>query len=48
MKCPHQDRALPFDTSLLLTKNHSEIIIFAKITNFTRNFVKKSFLLGDF
>ena len=38
---------LPSDTKLLLTKNYSEIIIFEKITNFTRNFPKKSFFPGD-
>ena len=34
---------LPSDTKLLLTKNYSKTIIFAKITNFTRNSLKKSF-----
>ena len=39
---------LPFDTKLLLTKNYSEIIIFGKITNLTRNSLKKSLFPGDF
>ena len=30
------------DTRVLLTKNYSEIILFVKITNFTRNSLKKS------
>ena len=38
---------IPSDTKLLLTKNYSEIIIFAKITNFTRNSLKKSFFPGN-
>ena len=38
---------LPSDTKLLLTKNYSEIIIFVKITNFTRNSLKKSLFPGD-
>ena len=41
-------RSLPSDTKLLLTKNYSEIIIFGKITNLTRNFSKISFIPGDF
>ena len=39
---------VPSDTKLLLTKNYFEIIISRKITNFTRNFWKKSFFPGDF
>ena len=39
---------LPSDTKLLLTKNYSEIIIFVKITNFTRYSLKKSLFPGDF
>ena len=39
---------MPSDTKLLLTKNYSEIVIFKKITNFMRNFWKKSFFPGDF
>ena len=38
--------ALPSDTKLLLTKNYSEIIIFGKITNLTRNSLKMSFFPG--
>ena len=40
-----QNYPLPSDTKLLLTKNYSEIIIFVKITNFTRNFLKESLFL---
>ena len=40
--------SVPSDTKLLLTKNYSEIIIFGKITNLTRNSLKKSFFPGDF
>ena len=36
------------DTKLLLTKNYSEIIIFGKITNLTRNSLKMSFFPGHF
>ena len=36
----------PSDTKLLLTKNYSEIIIFGKITNLTRNSLKMSFFPG--
>ena len=43
-----QDRQLPSDTKLLLTKNYSEIIIFGKITNLTRNSLKMSFFPGHF
>ena len=39
---------LPSDTKLLLTKNYSEIIIFGKITNLTRNSLKMSFFPGHF
>ena len=39
---------IPSDTKLLLTKNYSEIIIFAKITNLTRNSLKMSFFPGHF
>ena len=39
---------VPSDTKLLLTKNYSEIIIFGKITNLTRNSLKMSFFPGDF
>ena len=38
---------LPSGTNLLLTKNFSEIILFVKITNFTRNSLKKSFFPGN-
>ena len=38
---------LPSDTKLLLTKNYSEIFIFAGITNFMRNSLKKSFFPGN-
>ena len=39
---------LPSDTKLLLTKDYSEIIIFGKITNLTRNSLKMSFFPGHF
>ena len=39
---------IPCDTKLLLTKNYSEIIIFGKITNLTRNSLKMSFFPGHF
>ena len=39
---------LPSDTKLLLTKNYSEIIIFGKITNLARNFLKMSLFSGHF
>ena len=39
---------LPSDTKLLLTKNYSEIVIFGKITNLTRNSLKMSFFPGHF
>ena len=39
--------SLPSDTKLLLTKNYSEIFIFGKITNLTRNSSKMSFFPGD-
>ena len=39
---------IPSDTKLLLTKNYSEIIIFGKITNLTRNSLKMSFFPGHF
>ena len=38
---------LPSDTKSLLMKNHSEIIIFVKITKFTRNSLKKSLFPGN-
>ena len=38
---------LPSDTKLLLPKNCSEIIIFGKITKFTRNSLNLSFFLGN-
>ena len=41
------DRHIPSDTKLLLTKNYSEIIIFGKITNLTRNSLKKSLFPGN-
>ena len=36
------------DTKLLLTKNYSEIMIFGKITNLTRNSLKMSVFPGQF
>ena len=42
-----QEVHVPSDTKLFLTKNYSEIIIFAKITNFKRNSLKKSFFPGN-
>ena len=39
---------VPSDTKLLHTKIYSEIIIFRKITNLTRNPLKMSFFPGDF
>ena len=39
---------IPSDTKLLLTKNDSEINIFGKITNLTRNSLKMSFFPGHF
>ena len=39
---------IPSDTKLLLTKNYSEIIIFGKIANLTRNSLKMSLFPGHF
>ena len=39
---------IPSDTELLLTKNYSEVIIFGKITNLTRNSLKMSLFPGHF
>ena len=36
------------DTKLLLTKNYSQIIIFGKITNLTRNSLKMFLFPGNF
>ena len=41
-------KSIPSDTKLLLTKNYSEIVIFGKIANLTRNSLKLSFLPGHF
>ena len=38
---------LPSGTKVLLTKNYSEILIFAKNMNFTRNSLKKSVFPGN-
>ena len=46
-KCVKMGLVLPSDTKLLLTKNYSKIIIFTKITNFTRNSLKMSFFPGN-
>ena len=43
-----QKSELPSDTKLLLTKNHSEINIFWKITNLMRNSLKMSVFPGHF
>ena len=39
------EQTMPSDTKLLLTKNDSEIIIFVKITNFTRKSWKSLYFL---
>ena len=39
---------IPSGTKLLLTKNYSDIIIYVKITNFTRSSLKKPLFPGDF
>ena len=45
---PFPSLNLPLRTKLLLPESYSKIIIFVKITNFTRNSLKTSLFLGDF